>query len=392
MIAIRKKKFILLIMVALILGFALAGGIGAIFLLTNDSVILSDRQYQTMKYMTEKYDKTEQLYTAIQDNYYIGVEDDPLLEGIYKGLLWGLNDPYSEYLTSREYEDLMVSTMGEFEGIGVTITADTNGNIVVVSTIEGTPADQAGLKTGDVITMVDKEPYNGSQLSKAAGAMRGEKGTRVTITYWREGVTTDVVLTRAKIVDKSIYSKMLTEDLAYIRITQFEKNTDKDFQLTLNQLEESGVKGIIIDLRNNGGGLIDSGINIADMLLGEGTITYLENNKKERNYYNSEDSATTIPYILLINEGTASTSEILAAAIQDNRGGRIIGTKSFGKGVVQSVEMLADGDALKLTVMQYYSPKGNIIQGKGVTPDVIVEDIEETPLDEPLEKAIQLLQ
>ncbi len=379
-------------MVALILGFALAGGIGAIFLLTNDSVILSDRQYQTMKYMTEKYDKTEQLYTAIQDNYYIGVEDDPLLEGIYKGLLWGLNDPYSEYLTSREYEDLMVSTMGEFEGIGVTITADTNGNIVVVSTIEGTPADQAGLKTGDVITMVDKEPYNGSQLSKAAGAMRGEKGTRVTITYWREGVTTDVVLTRAKIVDKSIYSKMLTEDLAYIRITQFEKNTDKDFQLTLNQLEESGVKGIIIDLRNNGGGLIDSGINIADMLLGEGTITYLENNKKERNYYNSEDSATTIPYILLINEGTASTSEILAAAIQDNRGGRIIGTKSFGKGVVQSVEMLADGDALKLTVMQYYSPKGNIIQGKGVTPDVIVEDIEETPLDEPLEKAIQLLQ
>jgi carboxyl-terminal processing protease len=214
----------------------------------------------------------------------------------------------------------------------------------------------------------------------------------VTITYWREGVTTDVVLTRAKIVDKSVYSKMLTEDLAYIRITQFEKNTDKDFQLTLNQLEESGVKGIIIDLRNNGGGLIDSGIKIADMLLGEGTITYLENNKKERTYYNSDDSATGIPYLLLINEGTASTSEILAAAIQDNQGGRVIGTKSFGKGVVQSVEMLTDGDALKLTVMQYYSPKGKTIHGKGVTPEVIVEDIEATPLDEPLEKAIQLLQ
>lgn len=392
MIAIRKKKFILLIMVALVLGLALAVGIGAVFLIGNGTVILSDNQYQTMKYMTEKYEKAEQLYATIQENYYITVEDEPLLEGIYKGLLWGLNDPYSEYLTSREYEDLMVNTMGEFEGIGVTITADANGNIVVVSTIEGTPADQAGLKTGDVITMVDKEPFSGSQLSKAAGAMRGEKGTRVTITYWRDGVTTDVVLTRAKIIDKSVYSKMLTEDLAYIRITQFEKNTDKDFRLTLSQLEEAGVKGIIIDLRNNGGGLIDSGIKIADMLLGEGTITYLENNKKERTYYNSDDSATGIPYLLLINEGTASTSEILAAAIQDNQGGRVIGTKSFGKGVVQSVEMLADGDALKLTVMQYYSPKGKTIHGKGVTPEVIVEDIEATPLDEPLEKAIQLLQ
>ena len=228
-------------MVALVLGLALAVGIGAVFLIGNGTVILSDNQYQTMKYMTEKYEKAEQLYATIQENYYITVEDEPLLEGIYKGLLWGLNDPYSEYLTSREYEDLMVNTMGEFEGIGVTFTADANGNIVVVSTIEGTPADQAGLKTGDVITMVDKEPFSGSQLSKAAGAMRGEKGTRVTITYWREGVTTDVVLTRAKIIDKSVYSKMLTEDLAYIRITQFEKNTDKDFRLTLSQLEEAGV-------------------------------------------------------------------------------------------------------------------------------------------------------
>lgn len=345
-----------------------------------------------MRYMTDKYKKTEELYGLIQNNYYLAVEDDPLLEGIYKGLFYGLNDPYSEYLTSREYEELMISTMGEFEGIGVTITADSNGNIVVVSTIEGTPAEQAGLKTGDVITIVDKEPYSGAQLSKAAAAMRGEKGTKVTITYWRDGSSTDVVITRAKIIDQSVYSKILAGDIGYIRITQFEKNTDKDFEIALNQLEDSNVKGIIIDLRNNGGGLIDSGIQIADMLLGEGTITYLENNKKERTYYNSDEAATAIPYLLLINEGTASTSEILAAAIQDNEGGRVIGTKSFGKGVVQSVEMLPDGDAIKLTIMQYYSPKGKVIHGKGVVPEITIEDIDETTIDEPLEKAIQLLQ
>lgn len=392
MIAIKKKKFVLLIVVAVLVGFIVAGGLGTAILIGNGSVILTDNQYETMKYMTEKYTKTEQLYGTIQENYYKTVEEELLLEGIYKGLFFGLNDPYSEYLTSEEYEDLMVNTMGEFEGIGVTITADANGNIVVVSTLEGTPAEQAGIKTGDIITMVDKEPFSGPQLSKAAGAMRGEKGTKVTITYWRDGTTQDVVLTRAKIIDKSVYSKMLTQDVAYIRITQFEKNTHKDFEATLNNLEETGAKGIIIDLRNNGGGLIDSGIKIADMLLGEGTITYLENNKKERSYYNSDDSATEIPYILLINEGTASTSEILAAAIQDNGGGRVIGSKSFGKGVVQSVEMLPDGDAIKLTIMQYYSPKGKTIHDKGVTPEIIVENIEDSGLDEPLERAIQLLQ
>jgi len=392
MIAIRKRKFIFLIMVSVILGFVVAGAIGTVFLISNDSVILSNNQYENLKYMTDKYNKTEQLYNTIQENYYMTVEDEPLLEGMYKGLFYGLKDPYSEYLTSREYQDLMVNTMGEFEGIGVTITGDSNGNVVIVSTIEGTPAEQAGLKTGDVITMVDNEPYSGSELSKAASAMRGEKGTKVTITYWRDGVTTDVILTRAKIIDQSVYSKILSEDVGYIRITQFEKNTDKDFEAVLKELEGSNVKGIIIDVRNNGGGLIDSGIEIADMLLGEGTITYLENNKKERTYYNSDDSATSIPYILLINEGTASTSEILAAAVQDNDGGIVLGTKSFGKGVVQSVEMLPDGDAIKLTVMQYYSPKGNTIHGKGVIPEIMVENLEETSKDEPLEKAIELLQ
>ena len=379
-------------MISVIVGFVVAGVIGTVFLISNDSVILSNKQYENLKYMTDKYSKTEQLYNTIQENYYKTVEDEPLLEGMYKGLFYGLKDPYSEYLTSREYQDLMVNTMGEFEGIGVTITGDSNGNIVIVSTIEGTPADQAGLKTGDVITMVDNEPYSGAELSKAASAMRGEKGTKVTITYWRGGVTTDVILTRAKIIDQSVYSKILSEDVGYIRITQFEKNTDKDFEAVLKELEGANVKGIIIDIRNNGGGLIDSGIEIADMLLGEGTITYLENNQKERTYYNSNDSTTSIPYILLINEGTASTSEILAAAVQDNGGGIVLGTKSFGKGVVQSVEMLPDGDAIKLTVMQYYSPKGNTIHGKGVIPEIVVENIEETVKDEPLEKAIELLQ
>jgi carboxyl-terminal processing protease len=184
---------------------------------------------------------------------------------------------------------------------------------------------------------------------------------------------------------------MLDNNIGYLRITQFEKNTAKDFEHEFQHLEQQGARGIVIDIRNNGGGILDSGIDIADQLLGQGTITYLEDQGGKRTYYNSQASMVATPYVLLINEGTASTSEILAAAVRDNGGGKLIGTKSFGKGVVQSVEKLQDGAAMKLTVLQYYSPKGDVIHGNGVHPDVQVLDLEETPEDEVLEKAIQIL-
>ncbi|HPD90369.1 MAG TPA: PDZ domain-containing protein, partial [Bacillota bacterium] len=175
MLALKKKKFFGIIIGSMVLGMVLAIGLGALFFWRQDTVLLSQSKYDAMAEMAGKYEKTEQLSQLIQQNYYLPVEEGNLMEGVYRGLFQGLKDPYSEYLTAEEYEELMIHTLGEFEGIGVTITADENGNIIVVSTIEGTPADLAGLKTGDIITMVDGEPYTGLELSKAAQAMRGEK-------------------------------------------------------------------------------------------------------------------------------------------------------------------------------------------------------------------------
>jgi carboxyl-terminal processing protease len=390
MLALKKKKFFGIIIGSMVLGMVLAIGLSALFFWRQDTVLLSQSKYDAMTEMAGKYEKTEQLSQLIQQNYYLPVEEGNLMEGVYRGLFQGLKDPYSEYLTAEEYEELMIHTLGEFEGIGVTITADENGNIIVVSTIEGTPADLAGLKTGDIITMVDGDPYTGMELSKAAQAMRGEKGTQVTITYWRAGVMKEETLTRATIIGQSVYSKILENDIGYLRITQFEKNTAVDFEREFRGLQSRDVQGIVIDIRNNGGGIMDSGIAIADMLIGQGTITYLENQKGERTYYNSDSSMVDIPYVLLVNEGTASTSEILAAAVKDNEGGQLVGSRTFGKGVVQSVEQLPDGDAMKLTILQYFSPDGDVIHGKGIQPDISMEDQEETPNDEVLEKALSL--
>lgn len=390
MLALKKKKFFGIIIGSMVLGMVLAIGLSALFFWRQDTVLLSQSKYDAMTEMAGKYEKTEQLSQLIQQNYYLPVEEGNLMEGVYRGLFQGLKDPYSEYLTAEEYEELMIHTLGEFEGIGVTITADENGNIIVVSTIEGTPADLAGLKTGDIITMVDGDPYTGMELSKAAQAMRGEKGTQVTITYWRAGVMKEETLTRATIIGQSVYSKILENDIGYLRITQFEKNTAVDFEREFRGLQSRDVQGIVIDIRNNGGGIMDSGIAIADLLIGQGTITYLENQKGERTYYNSDSSMVDIPYVLLVNEGTASTSEILAAAVKDNEGGQLVGSRTFGKGVVQSVEQLPDGDAMKLTILQYFSPDGDVIHGKGIQPDISMEDQEETPNDEVLEKALSL--
>lgn len=390
MVVMKKSKFMIIFISILVAGMLLALGLGLIAINVTGSKIVTADEYSVMTGMTEKYYKAEQLNKLIHDEYYISADDQELMTGVYKGLFYGLDDPYSEYLTESEYEELMINTTGEFEGIGVTISADDRDNIIVVSTVDGSPAEQAGLKTGDIITMVDGITYSGKDLSLAAAAIRGKKGTQVIITYWRDGIVKELRITRATIIDRTVYSEILDDNIGYIRITQFENKTGKDFETELHQLELSQVKGIVIDIRNNGGGIVEAGLATADLLLDAGTITYLENNKGEKSYYNSAAGKTNVPYVLLVNGGTASTSEIVAAAVMDNEGGAIVGTRTFGKGVVQSVKELTEGDAIKLTIAQYYSPDGNVIHEKGIEPDYIVEDVENN-IDEQLEKALELL-
>ena len=393
MFMMKKKNFIFIVIIAVLIGAMITGG--AIFLVGYASggfVAITNDEYDHYKLMKEKYGKLAELEQYIQDKYYIPVDEKKLTEGIYKGLFWGIGDPYSAYLTEEEYNNIMISTTGEYQGIGVTIAPDDNGLINVVSPIDGSPAAKAGIRTGDKIISVGGKPYDGSSIDQAVAAMRGKPGTKVDLVVLRGNDEMEFSIIRANIVMQSVRSEVLDGNIGYIRISSFEERTAEDFKQQLRDMELKRVKGIVIDLRDNGGGLVETSVQIADMLLDEGVVTYTEDRKGEKEYYRSNAGSTDLPYVILVNGGTASASEILTAAVKDHKAGKIVGTNTYGKGIIQSIEQLPNGDAVKLTIMQYFSPNGNVIHKVGIKPDVEVEELAEDTTDKQLEKAVELLQ
>lgn len=389
-ITIKKQSFVILLIVLFLLGAAAA--MGGVLLIENGivggTVKLSKKEYAYYQQLDSRYSKLDQLYNEVMANFYKKPDEEDLATGMYKGLIAGLGDPYSAYMTEEEYKSWSDTTLGEFDGIGITFSTNSKGEYVIVSTIEGTPARKAGLKAGDRIVAVDGKTYD--NMDAVSAAVKGKAGTEVTITYERDGKQKDVTMKRATIINDTVDSKMLEDNIGYIQITSFEEHTAEEFQDELNKMEEKKVSGLVIDLRENGGGIVDSGFEIADQLLGEGTITYLQDQKGEKQYIKSDKGATDLPYVLLVDENTASTSEILAAAVKDDGKNPLVGTTTFGKGIVQTSGELSDGSALKITTMQYFSPKGNQINGKGVKPDYVVKN-SKGKKDKQLLKAQELL-
>ncbi len=392
MFMMKKRSVIFVIVVSVLAGALLTGGVLALVgYASGGYVAITNEEYDHYKELKEKYAKLDELEQYIEAKYYVPVDEAKLTEGMYKGLFWGIGDPYSAYLTPDEYKNIMISTTGEYQGIGVTIAPDDNGLINVVAPIDGSPAAEAGIRTGDKIISVGGEPYDGSTIDQAVAAMRGKPGTKVDLIVLRGENEMEFNITRANIVMQSVRSEVLTGNIGYIRISSFEEKTADDFREQLRDLELDRVKGLVIDLRDNGGGLVDTSVDIADQLLDEGVVTYTEDRNGNKEYYKSEAGKTNLPYVILVNGGTASASEILTAAVKDHNGGKIVGTLTYGKGIIQSVEQLPDGDAIKLTVMQYFSPNGNVIHKVGVTPDIAVEPLADSDTDRQLEAAEDLL-
>ena len=401
MFMMKKRNLLFVIVIAVLTG-ALASG-GTIFFVgyfSGGYMPITKAEYHNYKLMKEKYSELAELEQYIQKKYYVPVDEAKLKEGMYKGLFWGIGDPYSSYLTEEEYNEIMISTTGEYQGIGVTIAPDEKGLINVVAPIDDSPADRAGIQAGDKIIGVGGELYDGASIDQAIAAMRGKPGTKVDIVVLRAGKELSFNITRANIVMKSVRSEILDDNIGYIRISSFEEKTADEFKEHLRDLEVKGVKGFVLDLRNNGGGLVDVSVDIADMLLDEGIVTYTEDREGNRNYYKSNTGSTSLPYVVLVNGNTASASEIVTAAIKDHNGGKVVGTKTYGKGIIQSIEKLSSGDAVKLTVMQYFSPEGHVIHNVGIAPDVEVESLaddtlleggEENIVDRQLETAVSLL-
>lgn len=374
---IKKRSLAIIIVIVFLLGAGTGFGINR--MITGTGVISGSSGISN-----DNYRKINELYNIIEKQYYKKPDEEKLADGMAKGLFAGLGDKYSGYMTKKEYQNYNISVMGEFEGVGITFQENKKGDYVVINTVKGSPAEKAGVKKNDILLKVDGKTYD--DVDEMATAIRGKKGTEVTLTIKSNGKKKKVKLKRDTIVMDSATGKMLDNNIGYIQITAFEKNTGDEYKKAFSKLEKKNMKGLIIDLRDNGGGLVTEAVDIADTLLGKCTITYLEDRAGEKQYYRSDEDQIDIPYVILVNGNTASASEIMSAAVKDKGRGKIVGTKTYGKGVVQISDELSDGSGYKLTVMQYFSPNGKVINEKGVSPDYKVKGKEKQ-----LEKAIELL-
>ena len=341
-------------------------------------------------------------FRSVLEEKYIGeIDDEALIEGAIKGYVSALGDPYTTYYTKEEMDELMEETTGNYVGIGIYMTLDLENNaIYVVKPMEGSPAEEAGIQAGDLITKVDGQEYSGEELDQASNAIKGEEGTTVKLEILRDGETQELEVERRKIVVSHIVEKKF-DNIGYLLIEDFDGGCAKEFEEKYKELESQGIDRLIIDLRNNGGGVVDEAVSIADMLLDkDDTILITKDKKGNEEITKSEHNPTiTMPVVVLTNGYSASASEILVGALQDNERATIVGTKTYGKGIIQEVNRLNDGSGLKITIEEYYTPNRNEINKVGIEPNEEIDLSDEVreqgtytdEEDNQLQKAIEII-
>jgi carboxyl-terminal processing protease len=400
----KKKKIIgiiLLLVVTNVLTFIFSNVLSLTY---DNKVILPKDEYNQLSDMYKKYSKNLALEDFIKKNYLKNVDEETLANGELKGMFQSLNDPYSTYMTKDEFEDFTEHTKGIYGGIGVIVTPGDDNLITVVSPIDGTPGEKAGIKTGDKITKVNGKEFNADTMDQAVKVMKGDPGTKVNITIVRKdkegnNKEMDITIVREEIRLQTVSSDIIEGNIGYINITSFDDLTYKDFKKEINGLMDKNIKGIILDLRNNPGGLLDVCVDIADEFLDKGIVVYTQTRDGQKEYLRSDNDKIDLPLVVLVNKGSASASEILAGAIKDRGRGTLVGTTTFGKGIVQRIKQLSDGSGFKLTVSQYFTPNGINIHGVGIKPNVEVElpenvetiGVENLKNDTQLQKGLEIL-
>lgn len=346
--------------------------------------------------------KINKIENLIDQYYLFDIDKNKQQEGAVEGYVKALGDPYSEFLTKEEMDSLNQQTEGEYAGVGIVVTPSETGAITVVSAIKGSPAFEKGIKKDDIILKINGKDYNASQMNDAVKVMKGKPNTDVKLTIARiENKTSkifDVNITRRMISLNTVNSKKIG-DIGYINITQFDRKTDKEFIEQYEDLKKQNVKSIVLDLRNNPGGLLDSTVKIADYLLPQGVIVKTVDKNKKEDIQKSDASEQNLPMAVLVNGSSASASEILTGALKDYKKATIVGEKTFGKGIVQTIIPMDKGEGLKLTISEYFSPNGNKIHKQGVKPDVEIKldekakgiGVEFMNEDNQLQKALEIL-
>lgn len=345
------------------------------------------------------YEKAEGIYTVIEKEYFNEIDEEAVRSGIYKGMMEALEDPYSVYYTKEEFDEMMEASSGSFEGIGAYLQQDAETNVLTISRpMKGSPAEKAGLLSGDIITTVDGEDISEQDINVIVSKIKGPSGTEVLLGVKRGKEEFEVSVTRALVYEESIEGSMIDEEnkIGYIYVYSFEDDTANQFRTYLEELKAQGMEKLIIDLRDNGGGYVDVCVDMCDMILPEANIVSTKDKHGiTMNYDSSDEEFIRMPIVVLVNGNTASASEIMTGALKDNDYATVVGTQTFGKGIVQEVMGLDDGSGIKLTISEYFSPDGECIHGVGFTPDVEVElDVDKyinEGVDTQLEKAKEVI-
>lgn len=407
-----KLKKVLIIILVLALFFTsnlISYNIGNSKSKVADTKIIAkkDDNEKTDKKLDDEYvlERINEVKSMIDKNYYKKADDYDVLMGMLKGAVSSLNDPYSYYMTEDEYKKFNEETDGEFAGLGIYVSGSIDDNLItIVSPMKGTPADRAGLKTDDKIIKINGEDFTADKMDDAVKIMRGKPGEKVKITILRRDKNgkaqfLDFDIVREIIKVQTVSSKLLKDNIGYINISGFDTPTYNDFNKQYKELKKQGMTKLILDLRNNPGGLLTTSTQVVNTFLDGGLIMYTLDKQNNKETINATKGADDIKIVVLVNKGSASASEIVAGALKDRKRATIVGTQTFGKGIVQTVYNMPDGEGLKLTTSAYYTPSGVNIHGKGIAPDVKVElneevktiSIDNLDKDNQIQKAIEIL-
>lgn len=365
-----RSKPITLVVAGVVLGVTLTLGHSVVGARDTSSDVLPLDQLRTFS----------DVFARIKRNYVEDVSDEDLLEHAIRGMLSGL-DPHSSYLNTEQFQELRIGTSGEFGGLGIEVGME-DGFVRVVSPIDDTPAARAGMQSGDLIIRIDDKPVKGLELGEAVKLMRGKPGSDIVLTVVREGEDRplNITLTRAVIQVTSVRNRILDDGYGYVRVSHFQTKTPSDMIKAIETMQTEGdLKGMVLDLRNNPGGVLSAAVGISDAFLNDGLIVYTDGREEDsRLRYSASrgDILDGAPLVVLVNGGSASASEIVAGAMQDHSRGVVMGSKTFGKGSVQTIQNLPNGGAVKLTTARYYTPSGRSIQAQGIEPDIVTGNLQ----------------
>lgn len=371
-----KKNNKKIIAVAAVAAMLVVTNLLTFFITATSNIVVGNKILLNASSVTSAKNINKMIYLdkVLSEKYYKDVDEQQLWDTAFKGLFAGTGDTYTKYYTKKEFKSYMEGYEGSYSGIGVQIMNNKKNQVVVDSVFQNTPAEQAGIKPGDIIISIGGKDSTNMDVSDASGLIRGDSGTKVKIVVLRKGKKLTFNITRKTIEQKRVSSKMIG-DVGYIAVTEFDENVGRDFEKSYRTLQKKNMKALVIDLRNNPGGLVDEAEDIANLMLKRDSIIISTTNKsgKVAEDRDTTDEYISIPVAVLVNENSASASEILSCALQDNGIAKIVGVKSYGKGIIQTINPFNDGSGATITSDEYVSPKGNKIHKKGITPDITVK-------------------